>query len=173
MTIKANTLGVTASFSWTLAQSNSPFANTTQGADSLSFTLAPNTTTFSLIQLGNTTLNANASVTVNLASYTDLLNVTRSPGNTVGVFFKGALSNTSNTGGKIAFGPGDSNAATWFFASNSNTNCVLTFTVGANGCCFLAFDGAATAVGSSSKNLKFANPGTNAVTLTYGVIQGA
>lgn len=172
MTIETNTLATTATFGWTQIKSNSPFAQNKQGPDNLTARATPDTTTFNYMQLGNTTIAANAATTLDLYSFTDIFGTAVTATKALGILLKATA--TTN-GAMMRVSPGNTNPLQWFFSGTGNlsTSNTVTLNVGtSNTCCLMVMDGSTATINSTSRNILVSNPGNNTFTLTYGVIEG-
>ncbi len=164
MSVNANSLTVAASVGWTQSASNSPFAETKQGPDSLAFSATPSATTYGEVLLHRTTIAAAANETVDFRSFTNKLNQSVTATKVVGWLIK-----ATGATGQLKIEPGASDPLSWFL---SGTTPALTLSCGTDGCCIMVMDGAAATIDATTRNVKFSNPGAATITLTIAALVG-
>lgn len=167
MTLKANSLLVSASIGWEQQKTNGSFANSKQGPDNLTARYTPSTTTYTNVLLEEGTLAAAASATIDFYSFTDELGTAVTATKLLGILIKATA---SVTGGQLKIEEGASNPLTWFF---SGTTPAITLDVGTAGASFMVMEGTTQTLSSTVRNLKLSNPGSQTITYLVAAIVGA
>jgi hypothetical protein len=166
----SGSLSLAASATWSQSQSNGALQGTTQGPDSLSYRATPDAATYTQVQATQLTLAASASQTLDLSSFTTLLNATATCTKVLGVLVK--ATNTV-TGGQLKIEPGASSAIDFWLGGTTPSLTLACGDPAGPGCAVLIADGAARAVSGSVKNVKLSNPGTQTVTVSVVILCGA
>lgn len=171
MAVVADSLRVSASVAWEQTKENSTgtFRETAQGPDAISYGEGPSATTYNEIYLGQFTLAAAATSTVNLNSFTNLLGDAKTITKALGLL---VTATNAVTGGQLKVEPGAANPIDFWL---SGTTPAITLSCGAggsNGCCLLIADATTRVISATVKNVLFTNPGTQTITVTLAVLLG-
>lgn len=171
MATVADSLQIQATVTWEQSQSNGAlFQESVQGPDSVSYRSTPDAAVYTEIQVLSFTLAAAASLTLNLNSFVNLFNATKTITKALGLLIK-----ATNTvlGGQLQVAPGASNGIGFWF---SGTTPALVLSCGdpaGAGCAILLADGVTNVVSGSVKNIDVSNPGTQTITVTVAIFCGA
>lgn len=164
MSLTTSAFNITAA--WTQSQSNSPFAASSQGNDSVVYSASPSTTTYSEVFLGSYSVLAAGTQTLNLRSFTNLLNQSVTATKVLAIFLRATA---TVTGAKMKIEPGGSDPLAWFFGG---TGPYVELEVGTAGAAFAVAEGVAETVDGTHKNILVTNSGTQTMTLTAYALVG-
>lgn len=150
---------------WDVYKSNTGFKKT-RLRDSLAGSYTSDGTTFNQILVAQYSLAASGTQTVDLYSFTNIVNESVTATKFKGILLKATA---TVTGGQLAIEPGASNP---FPLGLSGTSPVLTLDVGTDGCEFLIRNGTTMTVSSTVRNVKLSNPGTQTITVSVFSLLG-
>lgn len=137
--------GFQGSFGWSQSQLNTGFVATAQGGDSIAASILPDLSLYNSVMVGQYTIAASGTQSIDLRNFVDLLNVSHTTTNKViGMML-------SVSGANVKLEPGTTNPLTWFW---TGTTPVLTVKAGG----FLCFgDGDSTVLDLTHSTLKLTN----------------
>lgn len=157
-------LSLDVKLSWLYEKTNTPFAKTKQGDDSISFSSQPAVGTYQNVKLASLTIAAGANTTLDLyAAFTNLVGETTA----VSTKLLGVVLKLTGTNAQLKIEPGAANPLTWLLAGTTPS---LTFRAGG---VVVLVDGTAFTLSATDRNWKLSNPGAGDLTLVYGFILGS
>lgn len=166
-----DSLSIRAALSWEQESANGAGRQPTrQGPDAVSYDAAPSAATYTEVLVAQFTLAASASQTLNLNSFATLLGATATCTKALGFLVKAT---NAALGGQLKIEPGATSAFDCWLSGTSPAVNLSCGDPAGPGCAWLLADGMTRAVSSSAKNVKFSNPGTQAVAVSVAFLCGA